>query len=116
MSGSRRGRRQRWKIETERQGCGRKKERQGWREKGMGDRSERERWVERQGRKRRSDRGKEKKLQTQKNSWNFILSCFNPVTGNHHSCYGLKRTFGLVKPKFMTLFYRKTFTKLKSTK
>ena len=92
------------------------------RKTGMGERKiEREtgageRRVERQGRKRRSVRGKVKNLLTQKNSWNFILSCFNPVTGNHHSCYGLKRTFGLVKPKFMILFYRKTFTKLKSTK
>ena len=68
-----------------------------------------ERWVERQGRKRKSDRGKEKKLQTQKNSWNFILSCFNPVTGNHHSCYGLKRTFRLVKPKFMTLLSKNVY-------
>ena len=52
-------------------------EREIGRETGVGER-------EGQGRKRRSDREKEKKLQTQKNSWNFILSCFTPQKGVKH--------------------------------
>ena len=32
------------------------------------------------GQRERETGEKEKKLQTQKNSWNFILPCFNPVT------------------------------------
>ena len=31
-------------------------------------------------RERRSDRGEREKITNTKNSWNFILSCFNPVT------------------------------------
>ena len=49
---------------------------------GERDTGEKERGI--QGRKRGRDRGERerggerKKLQTQKNSWNFILSCFTP--------------------------------------
>ena len=51
---------------------------------------ERDRKRDRGGRERhRGEREgvteeKEKKLQTQKNSWNFILSCFTPQNGVKH--------------------------------
>ena len=80
------GERERDTREKEREIQGRKRERY------RGER-ERERESEIQGRKRGRDGEKErdrqwrkreggerKKIQTQKNSWNFILSCFNPVT------------------------------------
>ena len=57
--------------------CGRR-----YRGEREGDTGEKER--ERQGRERERERGERergaerKKLQTQKNSWNFILSCFIP--------------------------------------
>ena len=60
--------------EREREIQGRKRERyMGERE---GETGEKEREREVQGR----EGGERKKLQTQKNSWNFIFSCFNPVT------------------------------------
>ena len=50
------------------------RERKIGRETGVGERDTGEKERERQGRKK-------KKLQTQKNSWNFILSCFTPQKG-----------------------------------
>ena len=64
-------------------------------------------------RERESDRGervtgeKEKKLQTQKNSWNFILSCFKPVTINFYTkiCFKMKRLKNRKLPiKILLLF------------
>ena len=60
------------------------------RETGVGERErdagEKDRVRERQGRKRESEREERKilLLQTQKNSWNFILSCFTPFCGVKH--------------------------------
>ena len=68
------------KIERE-TGAG---EREIGRETGVGER-ERERERERDREEREGVTGeKEKKLQTQKNSWNFILSCFTPQNGVKH--------------------------------
>ena len=39
-----------------------------------------ERKIERQEREREREGRKRKKLQTQTNSWNFILSCYNPLS------------------------------------
>ena len=49
---------------------------------GMGERK-----IDRSGRETETERGretgeKEKKLQTLKNSWNFILSCYTPQNGS----------------------------------
>ena len=78
--------------DRKRDNSGRERERKIVRETGVGekDAGDKERGKYR-GRKRERERGErgsereggEKKtllLQTQKNSWNFILSCFNPVT------------------------------------
>ena len=82
MSGSRRGRRQgwereRWKERQEREKKERRRDRDGRkkdRETGAGEREiGRETGVGERGEK-------EKKLQTQTNSWNFILSCYNPLS------------------------------------
>ena len=53
----------------------------------MGERKiERETGAGERERERERETGeKENKLQTQKNSWNFILSCFNPVTTHDQS-------------------------------
>ena len=63
-----------------------RRKRGGYRGEREGEIGEKER--ERQGRERERERergekerergGERKKLQTQKNSWNFILSCFTP--------------------------------------
>ena len=53
---------------------------------------EREREREREG----VTGEKEKKLQTQKNSWNFILSCFNPVTIKKGEIIPKTKKFGCV--------------------
>ena len=69
MSGSRRERRQGWERgKIERQERERERERDRYRDRGGRERE------------RRSDRGEREKITNTKNSWNFILSCFNPVT------------------------------------
>ena len=45
---------------------------------------EKERVREKQGRKRERGERKTLLLQTQKNSWNFILSCFTSRNGMKH--------------------------------
>ena len=56
-------------------------ERERYRGEREGDTGEKER--ERQERERETG-GERKKLQTQKNSWNFILSCFTPRNEAKH--------------------------------
>ena len=75
------------KIEKE-TGAGERKRETGMRERKI----ERQEWEkeryeeiqgwerEREGRKRRSDRGEREKITNTKNSWNFILSCYNPLS------------------------------------
>ena len=86
------------KIEKE-TGARERKRETGMREKDRKrDRSGRDRKRGKGGRERhRGKRGvtgeKEKKLQRQKNLWNFILSCFNPVTSestHKYAVLGLK--------------------------
>ena len=88
MSGSMRGRRQgwereRWKERQEREKKEIKRDRDGRekdRETGAGEREKDRDRGEREG----VTGEKEKKLQTPKNSWNFILSYFTPQNGVKH--------------------------------